>query len=335
MQRHILFIVLLISAISFSTQAQDPIYSQYYAAPLQLNPAFAGNTYTPHLAFNYRNQWPALNQAYVTYSVSYSQFFKDFNSGIGLMILADDAGQGLYKTNKASVVYSYRLEMNDDLFLKFGVEGSLVRFDVGWDKFIFPDQIDAEFGAISGGGTPFPTEEVQPDNLSRTYFDASAGMLLYSSNFYAGVSAKHLNTPNESLLQINQNLDSGLPLRLSLHAGYEFKLSQGNKRKPSSFISPNIMFIQQGDFGQVNVGAYGNLGIIFGGLWYRQGFANPDAAIILLGVKKGAYKIGYSFDMTVSNLTLGRSGGSHEISLIMNFDKPRKTDYNDCFSLFR
>jgi len=153
--------------------------------------------------------------------------------------------------------------------------------------------------------------------------------------FYAGVTTKHLNTPNESFLRINENLDGGLPLRLGLHAGYEFKFREGNKKRPASFISPNVMFVKQGDFGQLNIGAYGNLGIIFGGVWYRQGFSNPDAAIVLLGVQKGGYKIGYSYDITVSRLTLGRSGGSHEISLIMNFDKPNQVDYNDCFGLFR
>ena len=319
---------------SFSTQAQDPIYSQYYAAPLQLNPAFAGNTYTPHIAINYRNQWPSLNQAYVSYSVSYSQFFKDFNSGLGLMILADDAGQGLYKTNKISGVYAYRAELRDNLYMKLGIEGSLVRISLDWDRFLFPDQIGFEF-SNTGGLTPLPTEEVRPDNINRNYFDASAGLLIYSPQFYAGISFKHLNTPNESFLSINENLDTGLPMRLGLHAGYEFKVREGNKRRPSSFISPNVMFVKQGDFGQLNIGAYGNLGIIFGGVWYRQGFANPDAAIALLGVQKGGYKIGYSYDITVSRLTLGRSGGSHEISLIMNFDKPNQVDYNDCFSLFR
>ncbi len=324
----------MIGMWSSSAQAQDPIYSQYYAAPLQLNPAFAGNTYTPHIAINYRNQWPALNQAYVSYSVSYSQYFKNFNSGIGLMILADDAGQGLYKTNKVSGVYSYRLEVNDNLFIKLGLEGSMVRISLGWDQFVFRDQIDPLNG-ISPGGTPLPTEEIRPDNISNNYFDASAGLLLYSSQFYAGVAFKHLNTPNESFLNINENLDTGLPMRIGLHAGYEFKLREGNKNKPASFISPNVMFVKQGDFGQLNIGAYGNLGIIFGGVWYRQGFANPDAAIALLGVQAGGYKIGYSYDITVSRLTLGRTGGSHEISLIMNFDKPQKADYNDCFGLFR
>ncbi len=335
MQRHNFLILILAMMCSYSTQAQDPIYSQYYAAPLQLNPAFAGNTYSPHISINYRNQWPALNQAYVTYSVAYSQFFKDFNSGIGLMILTDDAGQGLYKTTKVSGVYSYKLQINDNLNLKLGLEGSLVRINLDWEKLIFVDQVDPTLGFTSGGGTPFPTQEVQPENLSNNYFDASAGLLLYSSNFYAGLTTKHLNTPNESFLEINENLDGGLPLRLGLHAGYEFKISQGNKKRQASFISPNVMFVKQGDFGQLNVGAYGNLGAIFGGLWYRQGFANPDAAIALVGFQTGGYKIGYSYDITISKLSLGRSGGSHEISLIMNFDKPEKVNYNDCFGLFR
>lgn len=334
MQRQNFLILIIAMMWSFSSQAQDPIFSQYYAAPLQLNPAFAGNTYSPHIAINYRNQWPSLNQAYVTYAVSYSQFFKDFNSGIGLMILTDDAGQGLYKTTKVSGVYSYKLQINDNLNLKLGLEGSLVRINLNWEKLTFGDQLD-ETGYTSGGGTPFPTQEVQPENLSNNYFDASAGLLLYSSNFYVGVTTKHLNTPNESFLEINENLDGGLPLRLGLHAGYEFKIGEGNKKRQASFISPNVMFVKQGDFGQLNIGAYGNLGAIFGGLWYRQGFANPDAAIALVGFQAGGYKIGYSYDVTISRLTLGRSGGSHEISLIMNFDKPEKVDYNDCFGLFR
>ena len=251
------------------------------------------------------------------------------------MILGDDAGQGIYKTNKVGAFYSYRLEINRNLFVKMGMEASFVQYRLAWDKLQFPDQIHPLTGFTSPGGTPIPTEETQPLNLNKSYLDFSAGMLIYSSSFYAGLSAKHLNTPNESLLEINTNIDGGLPLRLSLHAGYEYEFRKGNKKRPSSFISPNIMFVKQGDFGQINAGFYGNLGIVFGGLWYRQGFSNPDAAIVLFGVKKGAYKIGYSYDITVSSLTLGESGGSHEISIIMNFDKPRKVDYNDCFSLFR
>ena len=54
-------------------QAQDPEFSQFYAAPLYLNPAFAGSARCPRIGLNYRNQWPALNKTYITSAVSYDQ----------------------------------------------------------------------------------------------------------------------------------------------------------------------------------------------------------------------------------------------------------------------
>ena len=41
-------------------QAQDPQFSQYYAAPLYLNPAFTGSEMLPRIGANYRNQWPGI-----------------------------------------------------------------------------------------------------------------------------------------------------------------------------------------------------------------------------------------------------------------------------------
>ncbi|MEM9917651.1 MAG: type IX secretion system membrane protein PorP/SprF [Bacteroidota bacterium] len=334
MPKSILTFVLL-CLLYFTAQGQDPIYSQFYAAPIQLNPAFAGNTVGPHISINYRNQWPSLQGSYVTYSAAYSQYFPTVNTGFGLMVLSDDAGEGLLKTNKASAVFSYRLQVNRDFFLKFGAEGGVVQSRLDWDRLIFLDQIDAEIGPISPGGTPFPTEEVRPDNLNNTYVDISAGLLAYSSNFYGGVTIKHLNTPSESFLGINENLDEGLPMRLTLHGGAEIPLSFGNNWNTNSFISPSVMFVKQGDFGQLNAGSLIKMGYIYGGVWYRHTLTNGDAVIFVAGVQQGAFKIGYSYDMTISGLGLNRSGGSHEFSLIINLERPNEVDYNDCLNLFR
>lgn len=334
--RHLVFFC-LICLFSVSSSAQDPIFSQFYAAHLQLNPAFTGNTIGPYVSLIYRNQWPSLNKAYVTYAASVDKFVPYLNSGFGIMVQADDAGQGLLKTNKISGLYSYRVKVNDDFFLKLAAEGSVIQSTVNWDELVFFDQIDDINGPISPGGTPYPSGETRPEDLTKTYFDFSAGLLAYGKVFYGGVGLKHLNTPDEAFIGVNETLYGGLPLRLTIHGGAEIQLTRGNKRREASFISPNIMLIKQGDFGQVNVGAYGNLGMIFAGAWYRHAFTNSDAAILLLGVKKGVIKIGYSYDITLSPLASisGGTGGSHEVSLTLNFDKPRTPDYNDCFQMFR
>jgi type IX secretion system PorP/SprF family membrane protein len=329
-----LFLFLGLWLVSFCVSAQDPIFSQFYSAPLQINPAFAGNTYAPHIAINYRNQWPSIPNAYTTYSVAYDQFSPSMNIGYGLAILGDEAGDGALSTNKISGFFAYRVQVNRDFFLKLGVEGSAVQARYNWSKFLFLDQIDPRFGSTTPGGTPIPSEEVPPENLNKSYFDISAGILAYSKMFYGGISMKHLNTPDESLLGINDNLNTGLPMRFTIHGGMEINLIEGNKRKPSAFISPNILFIKQGEFGQLNVGTYGSLGAVFTGVWYRHAFTNPDAVILLVGVQKGIFKIGYSYDVSVSGLA-GNTGGSHEISLTLNFERDKGVDYSDCFQLFR
>lgn len=65
--------------------AQDPQFSQYYQAPLYLNPGFTGITPQQRLAINHRIQWPNLPQAFSTYSFSYDIFVDELKSGFGIL----------------------------------------------------------------------------------------------------------------------------------------------------------------------------------------------------------------------------------------------------------
>ncbi len=333
MLRQLFFITLLFCFLFLNQiKGQDPIFSQFYAAPLQLNPAFAGNTYAPFVTINYRNQWTGFNnfKTYVTYAASFSQFIEGMNSGLGLMVQADDAGDGIYKNNRISAVYSYKIQVNDELVVKFGVEAAAIQNRLDWDKLIFPDQVDPT------GETNASSQEVRPENLTKNYFDLSTGILVYSKQFYGGLTVKHMNTPDESILGINGNINNGLPTRLSIHGGAQIELRAGNKRTAGAFISPNMMYVKQGDFSQINAGAYLSFGAFFAGGWYRQASSNGDSIIGLAGFQKGILKIGYSYDFTISGLA-GAVGSTHEFSLIINLDqnRPRRTNYNDCFEMFR
>jgi type IX secretion system PorP/SprF family membrane protein len=315
---------------------QDPVFSQFFASPLQLNPAFAGNAYAPFIALNYRMQYPAFNgsgAAYSTFAASYDQHLEGLNSGIGFSLMADDAGQGIYKKTYTSVHYSYKVSINKNLTTRIGVEAGFIQANLDWNKLIFLDQI----GDLSNPDAPLrPTNEVPLASNSRNIFDMSTGFLIYGSGFHAGISAKHLATPNEGFINANQNLRIGLPTRWTIHGGYEIVLKRATRYAPANYITPLLMHVRQGDFSQTILGASGGFGYITGGLMYRHSGSQAESIISMIGFKQDYFKIGYSYDYSVGGL-FGQTGGSHEISVTINLDPyaGKKVDINDCFKIFR
>ena len=67
-------------------KAQDPQFTQFYAAPVYLNPAFTGLTDNHRIAVNYRNQWPSVSKSFQTYLASYDYNLQKINSGIDELI---------------------------------------------------------------------------------------------------------------------------------------------------------------------------------------------------------------------------------------------------------
>lgn len=321
--------------------AQDPVFSQFYAAPLQINPAFAGTSFAPRVSLNYRSQWAEYEGGYKTYSVAYEQSLEELNSGFGVVVMGDDAGNGIYQTNRFHAIYSYRVRIDRSRAIRFGVEAGMIQSGLDWNRLVFLDQIDPVNGPTGPGGGPNPSDELRPASLNNTLLDIGAGLMYSSDQAYAGLSLKHLNSPDESLLDINNNLGVGMPLRITLHGGFEIPLLAGNNRQNSAFLSPNILLVKQGEFAQVNGGAYFGAGSFFGGVWYRHTISNSDAAIALVGVRYGVFRFGYSFDMTLNGLSLGRTGGTHELSLMFSFEDSKEAkrqqnrdNYNNCFKMF-
>lgn len=316
--------------------AQDPIFSQYFASPIHLNPAFTGLNKSPRIALNYRNQLPLFSsyRTYVTYSASYDQYFESLNSGFGIQLLSDEAGDGILKNNKLALLYGYRIPMAvKGHYIKGGLELGYVNMRYDWNKFLFGDQIqDLESGSISPGGTPYATDELRPQRTATDYFDAGLGFMYYSPMWYAGISAKHINGPQNDILKINQSAYSSLPIRWVLHGGFIYYTN----REETSYFSPAVMLAKQSKFFQTNIGANYNFSTLFAGLWYRHARINTDAIILVLGFQKDKWKLGYSFDYTTSSLGID-NGGSHELSLLIQFKEntKKKAVVSDCFKAFQ
>lgn len=281
-------------------QAQDPTFTQFYANPLYLNPAFAGSNGCPRFAMNYRNEWPSLSGNYVTYSASYDQYFRNISGGFGVLATHDQQGSGTINTSMLGLVYSYHLKVSRKFAMLFGARAAWYQKYLDWDKLTFGDMIDPRRGFI------YQTGDV-PRGGQRGFFDASAGVVGYSKHFFFGFAAHHLNRPNESVIIGN----SPMPIRLTGHMGAEIPLGGKSKYNNTTSIMPNIIYQYQQGFQELNIGTYIKYGTFNAGAWFR----NRDAFILTLGINTGTFKVGYSYDVTVSRLNNGVSGGSHEVSL--------------------
>nr|WP_299203320.1 type IX secretion system membrane protein PorP/SprF [uncultured Brumimicrobium sp.] len=304
----LLSIVLTISGLSSKAYAQDPQFSQFYANPIYLNPAFAGSHGCPRFAVNYRNQWPALSGTFVTYSASYDQYFKSIAGGVGVIATHDQQGKGTINTTTLSLIYNYHLKVNRKFTMMFAGKATWNQKFLDWDKLTFGDMIDPRRGFI------YATGDV-PRGGSKGFFDASAGMVGFTDQFFFGVSAHHLNMPNESMIVGN----SPMPIRLTGHMGASIPLGGKSQYTNETSIMPNVIYQYQQGFMELMLGTYIKYGAFTAGAWFRS----RDAFILSLGVNTGTIKVGYSYDVTVSKLNNGVSGGSHEVSL--GFDLNCKT----------
>ena len=95
---------------SMVLKAQDAQFTQFYAAPMYLNPAFTGVTYEHRFVANYRNQWPGIKRAYQTYMASYDYNMSDINSGIGITVMQDRAGTAGLTHTQFGTNYAYHFK---------------------------------------------------------------------------------------------------------------------------------------------------------------------------------------------------------------------------------
>ena len=259
---------------------------------------------------NYRNEWPSLTGNYVTTSVSYDQYFKNISGGFGVIAMHDQQGQGTIYTSMLGLVYSYHLKVNRKFSMMFGTRAAMFNKYLDWDKLTFGDMIDPRRGFI------YQTGDV-PRGGSRYFFDASAGFVGYSKYFFFGGAVHHLNRPDETMIIGS----SRLPMRFTGHMGAEIKLGGKSQYRNTTSIMPNVIYQYQNGFQELAIGTYVKYGAFNAGAWYR----NKDAFILSIGIDSGNFKLGYSYDITVSKLNNGVSGGSHEVSLGLRLnckDKP-------------
>ncbi len=311
-----------------NASAQDPQFSQYYAAPVYLNPGLVGINQRGRAGINYRNQWPSIDANFVTYSFSLDYNFEDYDSSVGIIANSDSEGLAGLNSTSLGLLYAYQVRLNHKWTFRPGVELGYYWRDINFDKLTFGDQFDQT------GQVRAVTQETFNTGLSANFFDLSLGGVVFNEQAWLGYSVHHILEPNQSI----NGGSAPLPRKYSLQGGYKIpftaisaKAQRSVKGRERSF-TPSFNYRQQGNFKQLDLGLYFTLEPILLGLWYRgvpieslRGIANNEAMIAMVGFSKNDLTIGYSFDYTISDLGIG-TGGAHEISIVYAFSlaDPRK-----------
>lgn len=338
--------ILILSLVMFSASAQDPHLSQFYAAPLYLNPAltgaFSGNY---RLSGLFRGQWGSVlaNESvpmYRTYTFSADfrtnrGFAKEDAFGFGASFLGDHAGEAKFGYNRFGLSMAYHKSLNRRAtnFLVLGFQSEI------YNQTLDPSRL--QFGTQWNPGTSsfdpnLIGEAIPNDNL--LYWDVSTGMMWYMnfgknhyaekrSNVYLGVSAYHLNRPKISLLN-----DESVRLNIKFvgHGGIRFPLAgrfdlqpkfivmfQGKSIETVWAADLRILFEEREPNG--NNFRFGTMFRMVGGdnaAAWRDQRLNPEAVVLTAGVDWNGLSVNAGYDINVSELVAGsKTRGAFEVGL--------------------
>jgi type IX secretion system PorP/SprF family membrane protein len=314
-----LYILLIFSFISTTVAyPQDPQLTQFFSSPLYLAPSFAGTGLGSRAVLNFRDQWPAIPGAFVTYMFSLDHNFYRYRSGLGLLFLRDQAGSGHLATTQVSLNYSYNIVINRMINIRPAMAVVFAQRSIDYSRLLFNDQLSFEYGVT-------PTVESRLID-KRQYIDFVYSTVVFTRRYWGGINIVHLLQPDQSLL--NEGL-SPVPTELTVFGGGKWKRGSSSFRKESILFS--FLYKAQGKFDQLDLGVYWqNLPFVVG-VWYRglpvkhyaPGYFNHDAVAVMLGYGLDRFKIGYSYDFTVSRLAF-KSAGSHEISIAYEFNQDQR-----------
>ena len=335
MIRRFLFIIIF-ACFGFLARTQDIHYSQMWATPLYVNPAFTGNHECDfRAAANYRQQAASFTIPFTTYTAwgdtrIYPEFLRRKGwFGLGAHLYYDNAGNGDLQKVQGMIFAAYSQGFNSDnsLYGSLGVGIGVTNRSIDKNALIYGDQ-------WSNTDLAFDLTQISGDitNIQYTsifYPDFNLGLSLHHLvnerwMYEVGGSISHINKPEESFF--GQSAENNkVERKLIGHITVQHILSE------NLLIKPEVYFIGHEGVEQTLLGANLVADIVelklYGGLWYRFG----RDIIPALGIEYNKLAIMFTYDINVSKQHVASNyKGGFEFSLIKKFCARRSTKREPC-----
>ncbi|MBL4625283.1 MAG: PorP/SprF family type IX secretion system membrane protein [Flavobacteriales bacterium] len=339
--RKLPFIIAITLLGNIAASGQDIHFSQFYMAPLAVNPGLSGAEYDIRALVNYRTQWKSVGTPYNTMAAAYDMKFvdkkkqgSDGNWAAGLLFFNDRAGDSKMRTTQANLSAAYHLVLDKHMTLGLGVQGGFFQRSYSDEALQWGNQFDGYQYNTSYASNENPAQAT--DNFAKG--DLSAGLVwTYKKgdrfmtsndqiNITAGLALKHINRPKYTYYQAF--VDDKLYRRIVGHVHAEIGI-----QNTKFTLNPAILYMRQGP----NQDIYGGLNVMYKlsqeskytglkkgssvalGVFYRNG----DAIAITSMLTYSNYTIGASYDINISSLKVAsNSRGAFELALRYVFPNP-------------
>jgi type IX secretion system PorP/SprF family membrane protein len=318
MRKNLLYIVMALAGLPLMSAAQSMHFSQYYNAPLLLNPA---NTallpeHDYRIGSNYRNQWASVPVPYSTFSLyTDMQALKSpekYNCfGVGFGLFTDRAGDGQLSLTRADFALAYHLQMGQSSILSLGGSAAYIQRSINYDKMTYDFQWNGEtFNANN------PNGEGKNGIVKTNYANICVGLnySYFSDIVFLKISGGlgNVNQPKESFY----NSTNAVGMRPTANVDLTMKVA------PGVIINPSIYYATQKDAMELIYGSLFRFNIqpgaekptqfILGG-YHRMG----DAVIGVMGLQWNDFQVMANYDHTLSKLApYNNARGALEFSVI-------------------
>lgn len=274
-----------VASVSFAQQ--DPQFTQYMFDRLSVNPAVAGTTGELCATALLRQQWSGFDGAPKTGLFNVHGAIKRISSGVGLSVFIDELGQ--QKSTYARFHYSFHRKVGPGT-IGIGLSAGLMSHTLGND-WLATDPVAQDNAIPANGNTDMG-------------WDLAGGLYYVSPTLWAGISSTHLTEVELRNVSIQQRR------HYFVQAGYNWAI-KGDKKY---IIQPSVIMKSDGTSTQFDITGtflYNNM------VWLGVSYRTEDAIAPLIGYQfkpnaKSMLKLGYSYDVTTSNLK-NYSSGSHEV----------------------
>jgi type IX secretion system PorP/SprF family membrane protein len=285
---HIIILLIFIAATGYTQQF--PVTTQYLFNPYALSPSMAGVTGYSELFMNYRTDLTGIEGHPRTFRFNgFGNIYK-YQMWLGGDMYMDNTD--IFSKFKASLSYTYKLKVQNEQFIFFGVWGSFYQNAVNYANAVGVDPNDPLFQNSS--------------KITAAKFNAGFGINYNWKRFNVGLSIPTLFTSRQEV-ENSQGVTFNQKQEFLFHISNIFSLARqwdiqayGVFRKttndPVNFeISAMLIYLKR----------------FWSGLLFRKGGA--------LGINLGGNLIkgmvfNYSYEIPVGGIN-ARSGGSHEITL--------------------